>query len=46
MLLKKVNKNNLIKDSLVKCDVIYVIGNDNIVGKIGKVDLELIEKYK
>lgn len=46
VLLKKDNKNNLIKDSLVKCDVIYVIGDDNIVGKIGKVDLDLIEKYK
>ena len=45
-LLKKDNKNNLIKDSLVKCDYIYVIDSDNVVGKIGKVDLELIKKYK
>lgn len=45
-LLEKNNKNNLIKNSLVKCDAIYVVKEDSIVGKIGKVDIELIEKYK
>lgn len=46
LLLKKDNKNNLVKDSIVKCDVIYIIKQDSIVGKIGTVDFELIEKYK
>ena len=45
-LLEKNSKNNLIKNSLVKCDAIYVVKEDSIVGKIGKVDIELIEKYK
>lgn len=46
LLLKKDNRNNLVKDSIVKCDVIYIIKQESTVGKIGTVQLELIEKYK
>lgn len=45
-LLKKDNKNNLHKDSIVKTDVIYKILNEQILFKIGKVDDEKIEAYK
>ena len=45
-LLKKDNKNNLHKDSIVKTDVIYKILNEQILFKIGKVDDEKIEVYK
>ena len=44
--LKKNTKNNLTKDSIVKCDYIYIISNKDIAGKIGEIDLKVIEKYK
>ena len=44
--LKKDNKNNLRKDSIVKTDVIYKILNEQIIFKIGTVDIEKIEEYK
>ena len=44
--LKKDSVNNLKKDSIVKTDVIYIISNDQILFKIGKVDLDKIEYYK
>jgi len=42
----KDSKNGLHKDSLVKTDVIYKIYNEQILFKIGKVDIEKIEEYK
>lgn len=45
-LLEKDKTNNLHKDSIVKTDVIYKILNEQIVFKIGKVDMEKIEEYK
>lgn len=46
ILLKKDEKNNLKTDSIVKTDQLYTITNDQIVGKIGEVSIEQIEKYK
>ena len=46
ILLEKNNVNNLHKDSLVKTDVVYKILNEQILFKIGKVDIEKIEEYK
>lgn len=45
-LLEKDNTNNLKKDSIVKTDVAYKILNDQIIFKIGKVDIEKVEEYK
>lgn len=45
-LLEKDKMNNLHKDSIVKTDVVYKILNEQIIFKIGKVDLERIEEYK
>lgn len=46
VLLNKDEQNGLKKDSIVKTDVIYKIDNEQILFKIGKVDLEKIEEYK
>lgn len=46
ILLKKDEQNGLDKDSIVKTDVIYKIDNEQILFKIGKVDLDKIEEYK
>ena len=45
-LLEKDNKNNLKVDSIVKTDIIYKILNDQILFKIGQVDIEKVEEYK
>ena len=45
-LLKKDSINNLDRDSIVKTDVLYKILPDQILFKIGKVDLKRIEEYK
>lgn len=45
-LLEKDNKNNLKMDSIVKTDVIYKILNNQILFKIGTVDIDKIEEYK
>lgn len=45
-LIEKSEKNRLNKDSIVKTDVIYKISNDQILFRIGKVDLEKVEQYK
>jgi len=45
-LLEKDKVNNLQKDSIVKTDVIYKILDEQIVFKIGKVDIEKVEEYK
>lgn len=44
--LKKDSRNNLKKDSIVKTDVIYKILNEQIIFKIGTVDMDKIEEYK
>lgn len=46
ILLEKDNKNNLKVDSIVKTDVIYKILDNQILFKIGQVDIEKIEEYK
>ena len=45
-LLKKDNLNHLNKDSIVKTDVLYKILPENILFKIGKVDINRVEEYK
>lgn len=45
-LLEKDVKNNLKTDSIVKTDVIYKILNNQILFKIGKVDIDKVEEYK
>lgn len=45
-ILEKDRKNNLKMDSIVKTDVIYKILNNQILFKIGKVDIDKIEEYK
>ena len=45
-LLERNNENGLKTDSIVKTDVIYKITNDNILFKIGKVDIDKVEEYK
>lgn len=45
-LLEKDTLNNLHKDSIVKTDVVYKILNEQIIFKIGTVDIEKIEEYK
>lgn len=45
-LLEKDDKNNLKMDSIVKTDVVYRILNNQILFKIGTVDIDKIEEYK
>lgn len=45
-LLEKDAKNNLKKDSIVKTDVIYRINENQILFKIGQVDIEQVMKYR
>lgn len=48
--LKKNNTNNLDIDSIVKCDILYTIPPQNILFKIGSIDvddyLRFIKSYK
>ena len=44
--IKKDNKNNLKTDSIVKTDVIYEIDQNNILFKIGRVNMEQIIEYR
>ena len=46
ILLKKDDKNGLNKNSIVKTDNIYKIDMNQILFKIGKVDLDKVEEYK
>lgn len=46
ILLKKDEKKGLNKDNIIKLDNIYKIENENILFKIGKVDLDKVEEYK
>ncbi len=45
-LLKRDGKNNLDKDSIVKTDVIYRILHNQILFKLGNVDIKKVEEYK
>lgn len=45
-LLKKDMQNNLKKDSIVKTDVIYRINQNEILFKVGKVNIEQIMEYR
>ena len=44
--INKDNKNGLHKNSIVKTDVIYKISNEQILFKIGEVDIDKVEEYK
>ena len=46
VLLEKDTKNNLKVDSIVKTDKFYRILNNQILFKIGKVDMDKVEEYK
>lgn len=45
-LIEKDKENGLVKDSIVKTDVVYKILDSQISFKIGKVDLNKVEEYK
>jgi len=45
-LLIKNKQNGLMKDSIVKTDVVYKIYNSQILFKIGSIDTETIDLYK
>ncbi len=46
ILIEKKQENGLNKDSIVKTDVIYKISNDQILFKIGNVDIDKVQEYK
>ena len=46
IMLPKDEINNLDKDSIVKTDVIYKLKNQNILFKIGRVEMNKIKEYK
>lgn len=46
VLLKKDEINKLKVDSIVKTDTIYKVLNEQILFKVGKVDIEKVEEYK
>lgn len=46
ILLEKNEINGLSKDSIVKTDVVYKILNNQIIFRIGRVDIDKIEEYK
>lgn len=46
LLLKKDKLNNLKEESIVKTDQIYILPKDNILFKIGEVDLKQIIEYR
>ncbi len=45
-LLKKDAQNKLDKDSIVKTDVIYKILHNQVLFKLGSVDMEKVEEYR
>lgn len=45
-LLKKDEQNNLKRDSIVKTDVIYRILHNQVLFKLGSVDIKKVEEYK
>ena len=46
VLLQKDDMNNLKKDSIVKTDFLYKILNNQILFKVGKVDIDKVQEYK
>lgn len=46
ILLKKDDKNNLKKNSIVKTDEVYQLNKENILFKIGNIDERLVDEYK
>lgn len=45
-LIKKDNKNNLNKDSIIKTDTVYKLSDKQILFKVGEIEKEKIEDYK
>lgn len=45
-LIKKDDKNNLNKDSIIKTDTIYKLSDKQILFKVGKIEEDKIEEYK
>lgn len=45
-LIKKDNKNNLNKDSIIKTDTVYKLRDKQILFKVGEIEKEKIEEYK
>lgn len=45
-LIKKDNKNNLNKDSIIKTDTVYKLKNKQILFKVGEIEKDKIEEYK
>ena len=46
ILLKKDDINGLTKDSIIKTDYIYKLLEKQIVFKVGKIDIDKVERYK
>ena len=45
-LIKKDDKNNLNKDSIIKTDSVYKLSDKQILFKVGEIEKERIEEYK
>jgi len=45
-LIKKDNKNNLNKDSIIKTDTVYKLSDKQILFKVGEIEKDKIEEYK
>ena len=45
-LIKKDDKNNLNKDSIIKTDTIYKLSDKQILFKVGEIEEDKIEEYK
>ena len=45
-LIKKDNKNNLNKDSIIKTDTVYKLRDKQILFKVGEIEKDKIEEYK
>ena len=46
ILLQKDGINNLDRDSIVKIDQLYKLSKEQIVFKLGKIDIKTVEQYK
>ena len=45
-LIKKDNKNNLNRDSIIKTDTVYNLSDKQILFKVGEIEKDKIEEYK
>jgi len=45
-LVKKDNKNNLARDSIIKTDIVYKLKDKQILFKVGEIEKDKIEEYK